>query len=105
MEGNATDEYLVNYIFEGEEIYNYVRQNGVNTSVTVNSNISVYNNADTVITRTKEAEIKYTEKTGEITDFSISALSSISKGYVYANYDADEKVETEYYTRICINCK
>ncbi len=96
---NATDEYLVNYIFEGEEIYNYVRQNGVNTSVTVNSNISVYNNADTVITSTKEAEIKYTEKTGEITDFSISALSSISKGYVYANYDADEKVETEYYTR------
>ena len=96
---NATDEYLVNYIFEGEEIYNYANQNGVNSSVTVNSNITVYNNSNTVLTNTKKANIKYTEKAGAITDFSISVPNSISKGYLYSNYDSDEKVETEYYTK------
>lgn len=96
---NATDEYLINYIFEGEEIYNFANQNGINTTVTANANIAVYNNTDTVLTNTQNADVKFTDKTGDITDFDISAPSSVSKGHIYANYDADEKIETEYYTK------
>ena len=96
---NVADEYLISYIFEGEEIYNFVSKNGINTVVTVNANISVYNNTDTVLTSSQTADIKYTEKAGDITDFAISAPSTISKGHIYANYDADEKAETEYYTK------
>lgn len=93
---NALDEYLVTYLFEGKEVYDYVMANGIDTNVTVVSNINVYNNEETNITKNTNLEIKYTEKLGAISDYEVQASKDISKGYVYANYEAKEKNETEY---------
>ena len=95
----ASDEYLVTYLFEGQDIYEFATTNGIDSSVTVNSNLSLYNSEDLNATNTATAEIKYTEAYNKITDFNISVPSQISKGYIYANYEADEKIETEYYSK------
>lgn len=95
---NVTDEYLVTYIYEGKEIYDYVVENGIDSSITAVSNLSVYNNEETTVTTQTVYELKYTEAVGEMADFEIGAASDISKGYVYANYEAENKQETEYYT-------
>ena len=95
---NVTDEYLVTYIYEGKEIYDYVVENGIDSSITAVSKLSVYNNEETTVTTQTVYELKYTEAVGEMADFEIGAASDISKGYVYANYEAENKQETEYYT-------
>ena len=95
---NVKDEYIVTYIFEGKEIYDYVMQNGLDCTTTAVANLTLYNNEESTITTNAIAEIKYTEPTGEMTDFDMNATKDLSKGYVYANYEAKNKQETEYYT-------
>lgn len=96
---NATDEYLVTYLFEGKEVYDYAVQNGIDSSITAVSNLTVYNNEETNITKTTVQEVKYTETLGTIADYEVQATKDISKGYVYANYEAKDKNETEYTTK------
>ncbi len=96
---DVKDEYLVTYLFEGQDIYEYANENGIDSSVTVNSNISLYNSEDISAESTATAEVKYTEKYKAITDFNVSTADQMSKGYIYANYDTDQKVETEYYSK------
>ena len=83
---NVKDEYIVTYIFEGKEIYDYVMQNGLDCTTTAVANLTLYNNEESTITTNAIAEIKYTEPTGEMTDFDMNATKDLSKGYVYANY-------------------
>ena len=99
---NVVDEYLVTYLFEGQDIYNYVIENGVVANVVATSQITVYNY--TVFNANSEAtlDINYTnedEQVGNITDFSVAVPQELNKGYIYANYDAESKLETEYYTK------
>ena len=98
---NVADEYLVTYLFEGEEFYNEVSTNGINTVVTANSTLTLYNNEETVANAQATSEIVYNneDKVGEISDFEVVAPEEINKGNVYANYDAETKLETEYYTK------
>lgn len=93
------DEYLVTYIYGGKEIYDYAKENGMKSSVTVNSKLTVYNNEENNLNKVVTVPVEFTETVGTITDFAIETPEQISKGLVYANYDAKEKVETEYYTR------
>ena len=96
---DTSDEYLVSYIFTGQEIYNYANTNGVDSTVTVIPNISVYNGEETILTTTETTPIQYQEQDGAITDFKVELPSDISKGYIYANFDTDAKVETEYFSK------
>ena len=93
---NVADEYLVTYLFEGQEVYEYAQQNGIDSQVTTNANITVYNNEESIINSNVTTPIKYTAKEGTLTDFSLNVPDAISKGYIYANYDANKKTETEY---------
>ena len=95
---NVTDEYIVTYIFESKEVYDFAKENGIESNITAVANLSLYNNEETQITAQTVYELKYTETSGEMTDFEAKATKDISKGYVYANYDAKNKTETEYYT-------
>ena len=95
----VSDEYLVTFIFEGKEIYDYASENGIDSSITANSNITLYNNEENVVNNAVSTDMKFTEREGTITDFAILAPNNISKGYLYANYDTEDKVETEYYTK------
>lgn len=96
---NGIDEYLVTYLFEGQEIYNYAKQNQLNCELTVNQNITVYNNEETLITKKETVPVQFKQEEGTLTDFNINVPDSISKGYIYANYDTNNKVETEYFTK------
>lgn len=96
---NGIDEYLVTYLFEGQEIYNYAKQNQLNCKLTVNQNITVYNNEETLITKKETVPVQFKQEEGTLTDFDINVPDSISKGYIYANYDTNNKVETEYFTK------
>ena len=93
---NAQDEYLVTYIFEGKEIYEFASENGIDCSIKANSNLVVYNNTEENISKDVEANIKYEEKEGSTTDFKIYTPSDISKGYMYTNFETNDKKETEY---------
>ncbi len=98
---NVKDEYLVTYIFDGQDIYNYVNTNGVDTKTTTSSNIKLYNDVETILNvEGIETSIKKTEKIGTIADFDISAVQTeIAKGQIYSNFDSTVKKETTYYTR------
>lgn len=93
---NGVDEYLVTYFFEGEEIYGYATENGIDSTTDITSNITVYGGEELSVTNNVNIPVQYTEKLNNVTDFSISAPATLSKGYIYTNYSADNKVETEY---------
>ena len=95
---NVEDEYLVNFIFEGEEIYNEAKTNGVNANAKVSASISVYNNdATTVQSDEINVPISVTERLKTITDFDVIAnKTSVGKGQTYANFDSTKKSETAY---------
>lgn len=97
---SAKDEYLVTFIFDGREIYEYAKANGVDTSAKVKVNIEAYNNEETALEeKSTVVPIKETEKVGTVADFDILVGNSISKGQIYANYETTAKKETEYSVR------
>lgn len=98
---DVKDEYLVNFIYESEEIYNDAKTNGVNTSASVKATINVYNNEATQVeSQEVSVPISRTEKLGTIADFDIYVdTQSVGKGQVYANYEATQKKETSYSLR------
>ena len=93
---NVSDEYLVTYLFEGQEVYNFAKQNGISSEILINSESTVYNNEEIKVNKNIKAPISFTSEEGNITDFSVNVPEKISKGYIYANYDAKDKKETEY---------
>lgn len=96
---NVKDEYLVNFSFENKDIYNYVIENKLSTSAEVETKIQVYNDEPKTVTKNTTIEMKQEEKLGDITDFEILASKYMSKGQMYANYEAEDKKETSYIVR------
>ena len=94
---NAQDEYLVTYIYDGQEIYNYAKTNGISTLAYTSANIAVYNNEETnIAAESISTSIKSTKRIGTIADFDIYLTNELSKGQIYANYDSSKKKEVEY---------
>lgn len=48
-------------------------------------------------------KLEITEKVNDIVDFNLVCTKEISKGYIYANYDAKEKIETPYTVKYTAN--
>ena len=94
---NVSDEYLATFIFESNEVYNYLIENEVNADLKINGNITVYSNQEKAIKiQEVNAKLNATEAKGDLVDYSINADSSIAKGQIYANYNAKNKKETTY---------
>lgn len=94
---NTSDEYLATFIFEGEQAYNYVIENGLNTEIKVNGNIQVYSVQPTQIQIPETTtQLTATEQIGELVDYNLTTTESIAKGQIYANYQATNKKETTY---------
>lgn len=97
---NVQDEYLVTFIFENEEVYHQVKENGVNTTARVSATVEVYNCDETVLNVPAiDIEMKAEEKLGMITDFEMETIAQMSKGQIYANYDVTKKKEVSYFQR------
>ena len=94
---NSKDEYLITFVFEGKEIYDYVTENEIETSIKINGNIQVYNEQEKTIKVDEVALPISAKKTvGELIDYSLKNNSSIAKGQIYANYESKNKKETTY---------
>ena len=93
---NVKDEYLLTYLYEGKEIYDYAKANNINTTSNILSKVTLYNTTEVVSEKTLTTEIKFDKQAGNIADFAMEVPNDISKGYIYANYDAEKKIETEY---------
>jgi len=109
------DEYLVTYIYTGEEIYNKTveklnnasqtklteeeikegktNENAINGQISVNAKISVYEETETTVELSGNLPYAVEETKGEITDFNLISDNNISKGYIYANYAKTEKAK------------
>ena len=101
---NCTDEYLVTFKYEGKEIYDYVNSTEkFNVSTDFTAKIEAYNNIETIKEQEFTGKAEITKKINEIVDFNIEATKEISKGHIYANFNAKEKVETSYTVKYTAN--
>ena len=100
----CTDEYLVTFVYEGKEIYDYAN---ATEKIELNADFAVkieaYNNVETIREQEFAGKLEITEKVNDIVDFNLVCTKEISKGYIYANYDAKEKIETPYTVKYTAN--
>ncbi len=110
----AVDEYLVNFIYTGEEVYNYIqeqleKEEAITGDIEVEATIIPYDNEKAELTKSGKISYNIEEARGELIDSTISTISSMSKGYIYANYAKAEKeaqnqtVETQKDTNYTVN--
>ena len=64
--------------------------------VDVISNVKVYSYDEQEFNVKHNNEITLKEKLGEIVDTKVESTEMVSKGYMYANYNKEQKSETEY---------
>lgn len=94
---NSVDEILVNFIYKGKEIYDYVLSNEVKGTLKLNVKMSLYNNVETNINKDFAYDYTLKDKIGNINTVSISSNEKISKGYIYANYDKKDGLNETIY--------
>ena len=92
---NCMDEYIITSIYEGEEAYNYAEQEFERT-IEAKLTITPYNDKQEEISKEVSNVIALSEKIGEFIDVNAKENANISKGYMYANYDAQDKIETTF---------
>lgn len=100
---NAQDEYIVTYTYP-QDILENMPEEGNKITLETKANITTYGIAETNIikTLTQEAELK--DSISNIVSYELyTNVEQLSKGYIYANYDATEKIETEYKEAIIAN--
>lgn len=94
---NSVDEILVNFIYKGKEVYDYVLSNEVKGTLKLNVKMSLYNNVETNINKDFAYDYTLKDKIGNINTVSISSNEKISKGYIYANYDKKDGLNETIY--------
>lgn len=114
---NVEDEYIITYVYAGEEIYNYiseqlekaeetikteeqikageVNESAITGELEVIANVEVYGAKEPEISKTEKINYNLEKQSGEIVATSISSTKSISKGYIYANYAKEDKENAE----------
>lgn len=96
----AQDEFVVTYIYPEIEI----ASEGVNVTIAANSELKIYEASETNASKTFGGEITLKDQISNLVDFSIiTNIESLSKGQLYANYEAQNKIETEYQETITAN--
>ena len=103
---NATDEYLVTYIYS-EDVYEAVKDSVVRVTYDVKSKMSLYGNGSGVtgVNASTDGYEDQTGKIGDVVELEVATTGYINKGYMYNNINATEenKKETEYITRYTAN--
>ncbi len=97
---NANDEYLVNYIYKGKEIYDLAKQmiekakteeTGIVIKSQIVANITVCQADARTVTQNYENNYVLKAEEGKLTDFGVSSTNELSKAYIYANYAKAER--------------
>ena len=105
---NAIDEFAITYIYkekQGELTLPITvnQESGVEINVKANSKITTYEVENTTATKEINGQATLTNTIGELAEFEVKTTESISKGQIYANYEAETKQETEYKEEITAN--
>ena len=96
--GNGTDEYFVTYIYSSE-VYKSVIENEIALHSEVEGEMNLYTvNGVTSKTAISSGDVVLNQKIGDMITYSIDAeQTEISKGKMYANYNAEEKLHSAEY--------
>ena len=93
---NAQDEFIVTYLYP-QEILNNMPQEGNKIQLKTKANITTYGTKENTIEKTITSDAILKDSISNIVDIQVSTdVEELSKGYIYANYEAEEKIETEY---------
>lgn len=89
----VADEYIVTFIYTGEEVYHYVQENknAIAGEIQVEAKIVPYDNKKTGLTQIEKITYNIENTEGELVESTINTVSKMSKGYIYANYAKAEK--------------
>ena len=98
----AQDEFVITYLYPEEALDN-LPEEGSKVSINAVNTLTIYNEGEEKITKTFEGEITLKDQIGSLIDFQMTNTSELSKGQIYANYQASNKVETEYEETISAN--
>ena len=96
---NSIDEFVVTYVYENKQI------TGTDLPITLkaNSKLTIYEASQTNATKEIEGQATLNNSVGDLTDFEVKTTEKLSKGQIYANYEAETKKETEYKEEIVTN--
>ena len=92
---NVEDEYIMTYVYyltdeQLESIYN-------NTQLVLIAVSKISTNDKKIITKNTSSTQTVTEQVGNLIDFSLSKVTeAIGKGFIYTNYDLENKTESVY---------
>lgn len=93
---NAQDEFIVTYLYS-QEILNNMPQDGNKVQLETKANITTYGAKENTLTKTITSEALLKDNISSIVNIEVATnVEQLSKGYIYANYEAEEKIETEY---------
>ena len=82
---NATDEYLVSYIYP-EEVLNAVAETGTTVELSAKADITVYAQTNETVTAQTQTQVELKDQIGEVVSFEIKTdMDTMSKAYLYAN--------------------
>ena len=98
----AQDEFIITYIYSEETLNALLEENKV--SINAVNTLTTYEEQEATITKNYEGEITLKNQIGSLVDFQLNTnIEELSKGQIYANYQAKNKVETEYQETISAN--
>lgn len=96
------DEYVVNFIYVGDEVYQEALQNGLQAQMQVKGKVEIPNSQKATIENNTKVNYEEKQTKGSLTEVSIKAQEKLSKGYLYANTPS-EKQETSKQTPYEVN--
>lgn len=100
---NAEDKFIITYIYP-QEILNNVPEEGNKIQIQTKAQITTYGAKENIIEKEAKGEILLKDQIGNVINTEVNTnVETLSKGYIYANYEATEKNETQYEENITAN--
>ena len=96
---NEIDEFVITYLYPEEAI----NQDEVNIDINLTSSIKVYDYNEKVLTANNDDTVTLKDKVGEIVTPYTTLEEKLSKGYMYSNFEATEKMETTYNEKLTVS--
>lgn len=96
---NEIDEFVITYLYPEEAI----NQDEVNIDINLTSSIKVYDYNEKVLTANNDDTVTLKDKVGEIVTPYTTLEEKLSKGYMYSNFEATEKIETTYNEKLTVS--
>ena len=99
----AQDEFVITYLYS-EETLNSLLEEGNKVSINAVNTLTTYEEQQSTVTKNFQGEITLKNQIGNLVEFQLKTnIEELSKGQIYANYQATNKVETEYQETLSAN--